>query len=272
MDVLHQIIGLMNKEEVRHFKLFSARTQVEGERKDLQLFDAIRKAPDEFDEERAFTKLYKGGDKNPYYRLKNRLLTEINKSLNLQHITDDDTVHMFHMLSMARFFHNRNNYNIAFHYICKAEKKAIKLENYELLDFIYSELIKLSHEIVFINPEEYIQKRKENREKLLALREIDDILAAVIYRVKVTQNLSSTTNPIFDLLEKTVDEFTQNSKTKQDPKLRFTIYHAVSRVCFPARTTIRSKPTFWLPIPSLPRKDCSTRPPTIPSCKCLCTL
>jgi hypothetical protein len=230
MDVLHQIISLMNKEEVRHFKLFAARTQVEGDRKDLQLFDAIRRQPEEQDEERIFHKLYKGEDKNPYYRLKNRLLTDINKSLNLQHMDDDDTVHMFHLLSMARFFHNRDKYHIAFHYIRKAEKKAIKLENYELLDFIYSELIKLSHEIIFINPEEYIQKRKENREKLLALREIDDILAAVIYRLKVTQNFSSTKNPIFDLLQKTVDEFTQNSHTKQDPKLRFTIYHAVSRI------------------------------------------
>ncbi len=230
MDILHQIISLMNKEEVRHFKLFAARTQVEGDRKDLQLFDAIRRTPEELEEDRIFHKLYKGEDKNPYYRLKNRLLTDINKSLNLQHMDDDDTVHMFHLLSMARFFHNRDKYHIAFHYIRKAEKKAIKLENYELLDFIYSELIKLSHEIIFINPEEYIQKRKENREKLLALREIDDILAAVIYRLKVTQNFSSTKNPIFDLLQKTVDEFTQNSNTKQDPKLRFTIYHAVSRI------------------------------------------
>jgi tetratricopeptide (TPR) repeat protein len=62
------------------------------------------------------------------------------------------------------------------------------------------------------------------------LREIDDVLAAVIYRVKVSQNLSSTKNPIFDLLEQTVAEFTQNAHLRQDPKLRFTIYHAVSRI------------------------------------------
>lgn len=245
MDILNQIISLMNKEEVRHFKLFSARTNVEGERKDLLLFDAIRRSPDQYDEERTFNKLYNGGDKNPYYRLRNRLLTDINKSLNLQHMDDDDTVHLFHLLSMARFFHNRNKYSIALHYIRKAEKKAIKLENYELLDFIYSELIKLSHEIIFINPEEYIQKRKENREKLTALREIDDILAAVIYRLKVSQNLSSTKNPIFDLLQKTVDEFTQSNHIKQDPKLRFTIYHAVSRILL-ARKEYETLETYLL--------------------------
>lgn len=230
MDILNQIVGLMNKEEVRHFKLFTARTSVGGVRKDLQLFDFVRKSGDEYDEDKIFGKLYPSQNKNPFYRLKNRLLNDLNKSLNLQHIDDDDIVHIFHLLSLSRFFHNRSKYKVSFHYLRKAEKKAIRLDNYELLDFIYSELIKLTHEIIFINPEEYIQKRKVNREKLRALREIDDVLAAVIYRVKVSQNLSSTKNPIFDLLEQTVAEFTQNAHLRQDPKLRFTIYHAVSRI------------------------------------------
>ncbi len=230
MDILNRIVGLMNKEEVRHFKLFASRTQVEGSRKDLLLFDYLRKSGDEYNESEIFGKLYDGDDKNSFYRLKNRLLQDLNKSLNLQHMEDDDVVYLFHLLSLARFFHNRQKYKVALHYLTKAEKKAIKLNHYEILDFLYSEMIKLSQEIVFINPEEYIQKRKENREKLQALREIDDILAAVVYRVRVSQNLYETENPLFDLLEKTVNEFTENSKLKDDPKLRFTIYHAVSRI------------------------------------------
>lgn len=230
MNILNQIVGLMNKEEVRHFKLFTARTHVSGQRKDLLLFDYVRREGDSYDESKIFNRLYPDGNKNPFYRLKNRLLNDLNKSLNLQHIDDDDIVHIFHLLSLARFFHNRSKYKVSFHYLRKAEKKAIRLNNYELLDFIYSELIKLTHEIIFINPEEYIQKRKENREKLRALREIDDVLAAVIYRVKVSPNVFSNKNPIFDMLEKTVSEFTQNAGLRQDPKLRFTIYHAVSRI------------------------------------------
>ncbi|MEY3443171.1 MAG: hypothetical protein RLZZ519_1452 [Bacteroidota bacterium] len=230
MDILNRIVGLMNKEEVRHFKLFASRTQVEGNRKDLLLFDYLRKSGEEYNEGEIFGKLYDGDDKNSFYRLKNRLLQDLNKSLNLQHMEDDDVVYLFHLLSLARFFHNRQKYKVALHYLRKAEKKAIGLNHYEILDFLYSEMIKLSQEVVFINPEEYIQRRKENREKLQALREIDDILSAVIHRVRVSQNMSSTKNPIFDLLEKTVNEFTENSKLKNDPKLRFTIYHAVSRI------------------------------------------
>jgi hypothetical protein len=230
MDILNRIVSLMNKEEVRHFKLLTGRTTVEGSRKDLLLFDYIRKAGDDYAEDDIFGKLYEGDDKNAFYRLKNRLLQDINKSLNLQHMEDDDVVYLFHLLSLARFFHYRQKYKVAQHYLRKAEKKAIKLDHYEILDFLYSEMIRLSHEIVFINPEEYIQKRKENREKLQALREIDDILAAVIHRVRASQNVGGAQMPLTDLLEKTVNEFTQNSKLKGDPKLRLTIFHAVSRI------------------------------------------
>lgn len=229
MDVLNQVIELMNKEEVRHFKLFTGRTSVSGSRKDLQLFDYIRKANGDYDEDRIFHKLYGKNNKNAFYRLKNRLLTDLNKSLVLQHLDDDDTNHIFHLLSLSRFFFNRNYYSVAYHYIRKAEKKAIALENYELLDFIYSELIKLSHEIISINPETYIEKRKKNRDQLLYLREIEDVLAAAIYRLKITQNFSST-NPVIDLLKKTVEEYSLNDQIRKSPKLRFALYQSVSRI------------------------------------------
>ncbi|MBK9448232.1 MAG: hypothetical protein IPN95_02205 [Bacteroidetes bacterium] len=220
----------MSKEEVRHFKLFASRTQVEADRKDLALFDYIRKSGEDYNEGEIFAKLYEGDDKNSFYRLKNRLMQDMNKSLNLQHMEDDEVVYLFHLLSLGRFFHSRQKYKVAIHFLRKAEKKAIKLEQFELLDLLYSEMIKLSLEMVAINPEEYIRKRKENHQKLQALRDIDDILAAVVHRVRSSPKLSASQTPLFDLLEKTVNEFSQNPKLKGDSKLRFTIYHAVSRI------------------------------------------
>lgn len=230
MDILNQIVEMMTKEEVRHFKLFAARTQVKGARKDIELFDYIRRMGEEFDEDKIFEKLYGEGDKNPFYRLKNRLLGDLNKSIILQHIDDDDILYIFHLISLARFFQNRSNTSVALHYIRRAEKKAIQMENFELLDFIYSELIKLSHEIPEINPEDYIHKRKENREQLNHYREIDDILAAVIYRLKISQDSVGGRTSIADLLQKTVEDFSQNPSLKQSAKLRYTLYNAVSRM------------------------------------------
>ena len=85
MNLLQEVVLSLNKEESRFFKLFAGRTNTKDERKDLLLFDFIKKS-DPIDEDKIATKLY-GENKNAFYRLKNRLLTDLNKSLLLQHLT-----------------------------------------------------------------------------------------------------------------------------------------------------------------------------------------
>ena len=73
MNLLQEVILSLNKEECRFFKLYAGRINVKDERKDLLLFDFIKKS-DSIDEDRVAAKLY-GENKNAFYRLKNRLLT-----------------------------------------------------------------------------------------------------------------------------------------------------------------------------------------------------
>ncbi|MBC7864643.1 MAG: hypothetical protein IAF38_16845, partial [Bacteroidia bacterium] len=119
---------------------------------------------------------------------------------------------------------------ISLHYLNHAEKRATEIEGFELLDMIYNELIKLSHEIPEINPEEYINKRKENRVKLNHLQEIDDILAVLIYNVKTSQTFSGRNEQINKMLERTISSFAQSKEVKDSPQLRFRIYHSLSRI------------------------------------------
>lgn len=230
MDIINRIIGSMTKEELRFFKIYISRNTAESDRKDVLLFDNIRKKGDKYDEDKIALKLYPDGEKNSFYRLKNRLTEEVNRSLLLQHFGDDETSSTLQLISLAYLFFNRNNYTVAHHFIKKAEKKALEQENYELLDIIYSEFIKLSHEKVSINPETYIKLRKENSARLQHLRQIDDILAAVKYKMKITQNFSPGENPVIEMLSKTVDDFSQDKELKKSPALRFKIYQAVSQV------------------------------------------
>ena len=58
MDILGNIIETMDKEEMRHYRLFSSRFQSGENRKDWMLLDAIRKNPEAYDEEKIFRKLY----------------------------------------------------------------------------------------------------------------------------------------------------------------------------------------------------------------------
>ncbi|CAN5520025.1 hypothetical protein BH10BAC1_BH10BAC1_02810 [soil metagenome] len=230
MNILPQVIGNMNKEEIRNFKLFINRTEKATERKDEVLFDLMRKQFPEYDEEKILKKLYNSEDKNALYRLKNRLFDDIGKSLTLHYYDATEYNIILNYLFLSRLFQGKGQAPTAYYYLNKAFRKANENEHLEWLDIIYGEFIKLSHETLEINPEEYIQKRKDNRSKLNKVQEIDDILAALIYRIKVSQNFAKQNTEILQLLQNTVNDFAKSKDVKNSPVLRFKIYQSVSRI------------------------------------------
>ena len=230
MNILPEVIGNMNKEEIRNFKLFINRTEKATERKDELLFDFIRKQFPEYDEDKILKKLYNSEDKNALYRLKNRLFEDIGKSLTLHYYDANEYNIILNYLFLSRLFQSKGQAPTAYYYLNKAFRKANENEHLDWLDIIYGEFIKLSHETLEINPEEYIQKRKDNRSKLNKVQEIDDILAALIYRIKVSQNFAKQNTEILTLLQKTVNDFAKSKDVKNSPVLRFKIYQSVSRI------------------------------------------
>ena len=220
----------MNKEEIRFFKIYTSRISAKAPRKDIELFDLIRKERDRFDEDAACAKLYSEGNRNPYYRLKNRLIGDLCKCLMVQHFEEEDLTHGINLYNLARHYVAKDLFQLAEHFLKKAEKRALSLENFELLDLIYSEFIRLSQEMLSINPETYILKRQKNDVKLKNIRQIDDVLATVKYRLKITQNFSPIDNPVVDMLQETVQSLTDSDDTSISSTLRFKIYQAVSQV------------------------------------------
>ena len=229
MDILNQIILNLNKEDLRFYKLFSARHDMGDGRKDLVLLDYIRDSEEQYSDETVFRKLYGGKDKNALYSLKNRLIHDVARSLTVQYCYKDEILYAHHLLFLVRLYFMRSQFDIAQHFLKKAEKEAMQIENYELLDIIYGEYVKLSHELLDINPEEYIRKRDEARKFSASILEVDNILAVVYYRLKTSQNFSEKENPILKMLEKTVDSFSKDKNVKRSSKLRFRIYSAVTQ-------------------------------------------
>jgi len=220
----------MNKEELRHFKLFANRTNASADRKDLQLFNYIRSSFPEYQEDKIQEKLYGKGDKNSLYRLKNRLLDDVSRSLAMQYFETTEYNLILNQIALARLFQARNQSGIAVHFLTRAEKKADDLEIFELLDLIYNELIRLSQETLEINPQVYIPKRKYNRLKLNLLQEIDDILAEVVYKIKTSQNFSGTDYFSLEDLQKKVNDFTRDKAFRNSTHLRFKVYQSISRI------------------------------------------
>jgi AraC-like DNA-binding protein len=230
MKILQNMIGFMNKEELRHFKLFANRTNASSDRKDLLLFDYIRHSFPEYDEDRIQEKLYGKKDKNTLYRLKNRLLDDVSRSLALQYFETTDYNLILNYIALARLFQARNQSEIAVHFLTRAEKKAFDLELFDLLDLIYNELIRLSQETLEINPQVYIPRRKMNRAKLNLLQEIDDILADVVYKIKTSQNFASKNYFLLEDLQKKVSHFSKDREFRNSTQLRFKVYQSISRI------------------------------------------
>ena len=229
MDILKQIILGMDRKEVKNYKIYAGRLSLTEGRKDITLFEKIRKAGATYEDEMIFKKLYgPEGDRNSFYQLKNRLAEDINLSIFLQEHTEDETMLTLYYVSIGYYYYgSKNNYKLALHYFKKAEKRARKLENYSLLDLIYSRLIHITQETFYENPEEYLKKRKENSILLNKITDLDNILQAVEYRVKISQNLSQS--DFRELLKLTINTYSSDDELKNSPKLQLGVYVIITR-------------------------------------------
>lgn len=231
MDTLKELVQNMTKAEVRHFKLFARRGHDRVDRKDLLLYEWIRQADDSSVKEGDWIEKHYGPNgKNPYYRLRNRLLEEVNKSIWLQHFEKDNLTLAYYYYSLARLHMSNERLDPALHALKRAEKIGKSREMFELLDLVYSFYIELSQQHPSINPEQYIQLRKENRHKMEAINRFDDLLAMITYRLRTAQNRSVPDRHLLSTLQATVDEFGSDDSLAQSPKFRIKIFDAVSKI------------------------------------------
>ncbi|MEI6313153.1 MAG: hypothetical protein WCP57_12900 [Bacteroidota bacterium] len=229
MQILQSIIQSLSKEELRYFKIYISRLNYGEDRKDITLFEMFKEKAESLDEDEAARLLYGGKDKNAYYRLKNRLLQELNKSLVLQHIEEEDSKIQF-FYALYKLFDTKKNKEAAAYYLKQMEKIATEQKNYQWLDILYSEAINFSLKDTDINPLEYIKKRAANYEVLNRLREMDQVLAAISYQLKISQNYSRKKNDIFLLLEQMIKKYSDDSSLKKDAVFTIKLYRAVSLI------------------------------------------
>src|SRR3569832_1651726 len=165
MSMLQRIIRQMSKEEIRFFKIYATRMIEAGDRKDLKLFDKIRKGKKEFDHASAAQDIY-GKTSGSYYRLKHRLSKDINDYLLLHNYGKGEIHDLNRDWALYNVYMDKSDFQTAHHFLKRAEQKELKTENLGMLDFIYNEFIRLSSEINEINPEKYIHKQTVNAGRL----------------------------------------------------------------------------------------------------------
>lgn len=226
MNLLFSVIQSLSKEEIRHFKIYLSRIDTGDVRKDEILFDLIRNG--NLNNDWLALKLgYK--DKNAFYRLKNRLQEDICDALALLHSDKSESNNLYRELMLFNIFQNKSNLALSLYFLRRAEKQAVASENLDVLDFIFSNYIKLSNDYTEINPQEYIAKQRENAVHLQRLRAIDQALATVIYRLKTTQTFGQKPTALLNMLNKSIKEFSNDDFLKTSKKFQTRLYRSVSQ-------------------------------------------
>ncbi len=232
MNILQKSVISMSKEEIINYKLYANRTQSTHIRKDILLFDLIKKtAHKELEDDSIFEKLYPGAtSRNVYYQLKNRLLLEINNSLVQFYFKETDIHFMYGELSLYKIYVSKNEWEVALYHLNKAEKKALEMQDFTMLDAIYNEQINLSVQYGDISPVIYKRKRNENRTKLDHIRVLDDALADIIYELKRNQTFTKTKRNTLTVLNKAIEELNTKKELKNNLAFKVKAYNAISRL------------------------------------------
>ncbi|MEM6803209.1 MAG: hypothetical protein AAF696_17515, partial [Bacteroidota bacterium] len=113
MDILERIIESLTSDEVRRFKILSNRFKADEKKKLLVLFDAIRSGDFEDTEEHVITQFYGSTEskaKNSYYRLRNKLLSNLEKSLLFYHFNYKNSIESYSNIQLYILMRDRGLY------------------------------------------------------------------------------------------------------------------------------------------------------------------
>ncbi len=227
MNHLSDIILNLNKEEARSYKLFASRVRFENsDGKITRLFDFIRDGKYQEDEFQMVKALFGTENYNAYYRLKNRLLEDVQRSLLMHHYHMDSKVAVMNLIKLARIFFYKSRYAEAYNYLQKAERKANEGKYFELLNIIYDEMLVLGRHFLSFNPELIIEKQAANSQKLVRLQENNALLATLNYQLRQT-NFSGKENALLKTIEQTRKKLNLASDVDDSSDLRFKIHECI---------------------------------------------
>ena len=178
------------------------------------------------DDEVVMKKVYgsKSVDMGIYYRLKNRLVNNINQALIELNTSEGKSTFLSEQnLILYRIFLSKGMNELAEYYLLKSIKYAEANEQYSLLDIIYGEMISFCKDSLKQDPDIYIQRRRANFKMFNNLRNIDEILAVMTYRLKSTQNLSGQLN-VSKEIDKTLKTFATDKEVFKSTQFKIKFY------------------------------------------------
>lgn len=246
--ILQKTISVLNKQETINFKLYVNRIEHSEEQKSILLFDVLKNNfSRDINKEFIIDKIYGSNqvNANTYNKLNARLLNEIDNSLVQFYFHETEATFIHSELSLYHIFIQKNETGLAYYHLQKAKKKAIETNRYDLLDVIYNEFINISVYAGNISPDEFIKRRNQNFEKLIALRQLDDALNSIVYDITKSQAIDSTSTKKMQALNKAINTFARKKEFKQSPLFKGKLFLAISQV-FISKKDFKTLETYTL--------------------------
>ncbi|MEM0996453.1 MAG: hypothetical protein AAGN35_05215 [Bacteroidota bacterium] len=230
MDIVESVIFGLTSDEVRRFKILSNRFKADEEKKLLILFDAIRSEKYADDDKALVVDLYGENNaktRNRYYRLRNKLLDNIEKSLVFYHFKYKDSIHAYYDIQLSIMFRERGSYRLALYFLKKAEKKAKALDQFNILEQIYEEYAQLAIKDIEIDIEKKLEERKENLRKVELLRKNTEAIAVITQKLK-SSNFSRGKASVIELLDKTRQKVEESAPIFNSPEGKIQLFRTVT--------------------------------------------
>jgi len=224
-----EVVHYLNKADLRNFKLFVKRSNInKDEFQVINLLDAYKSG--EFETDVELTKsVFPDLKMNGFYRLKNRMLEDIHKSLLIINFAKDERIHILNLLVLAQVFKYKQAFKIAFELLVQAQKKAAENDLLEMLQFVYNEIISLSLDYADIPLFEYLDKKNDIAKKLVHYSKAKDFITIISYKLKNLSDDVSGEN-IIDELENILKELKANELLKQSIAIRFQVNSVVRNI------------------------------------------
>lgn len=218
----------MEKEDLRNFRLYADRIRSDQfDRKMMDLFEAIQNGEDEDGQELRHA-LYPEGNSNAYYRLKNRLLSDVQRSLLMLHHELDPQTKVLKYIMLARWCQFRTEWEGARNLLERAAKicDSERIPRWHVL--VYEELLSLSREDVELDPEPIVLELKRLDQEYQNLRQYSQALAIVSHKLRRT-NLSS---PDYDVLKQLTEIKNQLGELEDsgNPDLQWELHQVVKEI------------------------------------------
>ncbi len=228
-SILRDLVLAMNKEEVRNFKLYINRLNSGlDDNKRASLFDLLRD-PKKGLSELEIQEIIYPGNRNAFYKLKNKLRNDIEESLLILHRQRDQRFPVYKRIQLAHIFRYKSKYERAFEYLKKAESLARKQDNFELLHSVYNEILALASDYYKIDPEIYVQKRQENIDKNKHIQQANFLIATVNHRLW-NSNFSGKERELTEQLEKIQEDLMIDPEIADTPYVQLALNRCVRTI------------------------------------------